>query len=113
DQIQLARLVLAERRDVDRGVERDRRRPVEEPEDLARAEVAVHVAAERQAAPRAAIDVAAEDRAAAARVTVLGDGKGEARGVAESGVVARAARALPDAPAVVAAQRHDVDLLAR
>jgi hypothetical protein len=46
-------------------------------------------------------------------VRVFGDRIDEAGHVAELGIIGGADRALPNSPAIVAAQGHDVDLLAR
>ena len=109
--VELARRVLAERRDRQTRVEEDLHGPVLEHEDLAGAEVGKDVRAQGQRPRGPPVHIAADDRAPAACVRVLRDRRNEpgpARGRAEPG----APGALEDPPAVVAAPGDDVDLLA-
>src|SRR5687768_11279354 len=101
DHVDLAGLVLSERRNAEAGVEQDIRRPARELKDLPGAEVAVHVRAGGEGRPRPAVHVASGDGAATVRVWIRGDRIGEAARIAERGIEVGAARALPDSPAIV------------
>src|SRR5438045_4907967 len=91
---------FAERRDVERRVEKNRLRRSIPREDLARAVVAVHVGAAWQRSFRSAINVASGDRTATVRMRVVENRKNVIlRAPAKRGIVVRACEALEHTPA--------------
>src|SRR5262249_49597103 len=84
-------------------------------ENLARAQIAVDVGAERQARLSASIDVAPDYGASTVwtGVDVVDDRRNEARRRTWCRAEPRAKRSLPNAPTVIAALRDNIDFLAR
>src|SRR5215470_12110748 len=114
DDVDLAVLVLTERRDAQLGVEHERLRGSArgrvELKDLPRAEVAKHVRPLSEGAARAPVGVSSGDGAAPARMIVFEDGTGSGEGAAQCRIVARAQGALENAPTVIAPEGDEVDL---
>src|SRR4030095_6754343 len=83
-------------------------------EDFTGAKVAIDIGTERQAPLITPIDVTSNDRAAArlAGIDVLRNRWNESCGGAGRRTKIRTASSFKDAPAIIAAARHDVDLLA-